>query len=76
MILLMTIFDSVAGNEGGVARGPRRIRWRAGGRMPLEFRTRGDKLHLHAPEVDWRLGAALIVLLRTFGANAWDTRKK
>ncbi|WP_218040517.1 hypothetical protein [Actinomadura sp. WMMB 499] len=75
LILVFTIFDSVPGNEGGVARGPRRIRWRAGGRISLEFRSRGDKLHLHAPGLDWRLGAALVVLLRTFGAGPWDARK-
>jgi hypothetical protein len=30
---------------------------------------------LHAPEVDWRLGAALVVLLRTFGSSSWDSGK-
>ncbi|MFC8827714.1 hypothetical protein ACFT9I_20505 [Streptomyces sp. NPDC057137] len=76
LILLVSIFDGAPGNEGGVARPPRRIKWRAGGQLPLEFRSRGNKLHLHAPEVDWRLGAALVVLLRTFGASSWDTSKK
>lgn len=75
LILLFSVFDSVPGNEGGVARGPRRIRWRAGGQLPLEFRSRGDKLHVHAPEWDWRLGATLVVLLRTFNAGAWDSGK-
>lgn len=54
---------------------PRRIRWRAGGRMPLEFRSRGSKLHLHAPETDWRLGAALVALVRSFSADNWDGLK-
>ncbi|MFC5751669.1 hypothetical protein [Actinomadura rugatobispora] len=76
LILVFTIFDSIPGNEAGVARGPRRIRWRAGGQMPLEFRSRGDKLHLHAPGLDWRLGAALVVLLRSFGLGSWDAGKK
>lgn len=75
LIFVFALFDSVPGNEG-VARGPRRIRWRAGGQIPLEFRSSGDKLHLHAPGLDWRLGAALVVLLRTFGPSSWDTRKK
>ncbi|MFI7447577.1 hypothetical protein ACIBQX_08790 [Nonomuraea sp. NPDC049714] len=75
LILVFSVFDSVPGNEGGVARGPRRIRWRAGGQMPLEFRSRGDKLHVHAPGSDWRLGAVLIVLLRTFSAGSWDSGK-
>ncbi|MEU5877864.1 hypothetical protein [Spirillospora sp. NPDC047279] len=76
LILVFTVFDSIPGNEAGVARGPRRIRWRAGGQMPLEFRSKGDKLHVHAPGLDWRLGAALIALLRTFGPDAWDAGKK
>ncbi|RAY13550.1 hypothetical protein DPM19_20690 [Actinomadura craniellae] len=76
LILLVTIFDSIPGNEAGVMRPPRRIRWRARGRLLLEFRSKGSKLHLHAPELDWRLGAALIVLLRTFGATSWDSGKK
>ncbi|MFD0430841.1 hypothetical protein ACFQ60_36710 [Streptomyces zhihengii] len=32
-----------------MARAPRRIRWRAEGQVPLEFRSRGNKLHLHSP---------------------------
>lgn len=76
LILLISVLDSVPGNEGGAARGPRRIRWRAGGQMPLEFRSGGNKLHVHAPTFDWRLGAVLIVLLRTFGSGAWDSLKK
>lgn len=76
LILVFSVFDSVPGNEGGVARGPRRIKWRAGGQIPLEFRSRGNKLHVHAPGLDWRLGATLVVLLRTFGDGSWDARKK
>ncbi|MFC9272372.1 hypothetical protein ACFTXJ_31890 [Streptomyces zhihengii] len=72
VLLLATVLDSVPGNEGGLARAPRRIRWRAEGQVPLEFRSRGNKLHLHSPGVDWRLGAALISLLRSFHADAWD----
>ncbi|MDT0320935.1 hypothetical protein [Streptomyces millisiae] len=75
VFLVISIFDSTPG-EGGLARGPRRIRWRAGGKKPLEFRSRGDKLHVHAPAVDWRLAATLVVLLRTFGFDSWDARKK
>lgn len=77
LIQVFALFDSVPGNEGGgVARAPRRIRWRAGGQIPLEFRSRGNKLHLHAPGWDWRLGAALVVLLRSFGDGSWEARKK
>ncbi|MEV4231400.1 hypothetical protein AB0J81_30790 [Streptomyces bobili] len=75
VFLAMTVFDSVPGNEGGFARAPRRIRWRANGQVPLEFRSKGDGLHVHAASVDWRLGAALIALLRSFHAGAWDSVK-
>ncbi|MFI2431275.1 hypothetical protein [Streptomyces sp. NPDC018693] len=76
LALVITVFDSVPGNEGGFARAPRRIRWRANGQIPLEFRSKGDKLHVHAPGVDWRLGVALIALLRSFNVGAWDASKK
>ncbi|GHA72780.1 hypothetical protein GCM10010372_84240 [Streptomyces tauricus] len=75
LIVLVSVFDSSPG-VGGAARGPRRIRWRAGGRMPLEFRSGGDKLHLHEPDLDWRLGAALVALVRSFSAVRWDAMKK
>ncbi|MFD3517623.1 hypothetical protein [Streptomyces sp. NPDC058657] len=74
--LVSTVIDGVPGNESGFARAPRRIRWRANGQVPLEFRSKGDKLYLHAPGVDWRLGAALIALLRSFHSGAWDSSKK
>ncbi|MBM9624363.1 hypothetical protein ACFQ60_00760 [Streptomyces zhihengii] len=64
--MALVLLATVPGNEGGLARAPRRIRWRAEGQVPLEFRSRGNKLLLHAPGVDWRLGAALIALLRSF----------
>ncbi|MGW8749151.1 hypothetical protein [Streptomyces sp. NPDC055794] len=76
VVLVISVFDSVPGNEGGFARAPRRIRWRANGQVPLDFRSKGDKLHVHAPGVDWRLGAGLIALLRSFHAGAWDSVKK
>ncbi|MER6678733.1 hypothetical protein [Streptomyces sp. NPDC000983] len=76
VLLAITVFDSVPGNEGGFARAPRRIRWRADGQVPLEFRSKNDALHLHAPGVDRRLGAALLALLRSFHSGAWDAGKK
>ncbi|MGW7142258.1 hypothetical protein [Streptomyces xanthophaeus] len=75
LIVLFSILDS-SPSVGGAARGPRRIRWRAGGRMPLEFRSGGDKLHLHEPDLDWRLGAALVALVRSFSSIRWDAIKK
>ncbi|SFD69776.1 hypothetical protein [Streptomyces aidingensis] len=59
MTLVFTVFDSTPANEGGIVRAPRRIRWRANGQVPLEFRSKGDQLHIHAQSVDWRLGGAL-----------------
>ncbi|MGW3833528.1 hypothetical protein [Streptomyces microflavus] len=76
LVLVFSVLDGTPGNEGGLARGPRRIRWRAQGQLPLEFRSGGDKLHLHSPALDWRLGAALIALLRSFMPGSWDGRKK
>ncbi|MEV4178779.1 hypothetical protein [Nonomuraea sp. NPDC049709] len=73
------MLSALLGNGGDVARGPRRIIWRADGRTPLEFRSGGDRLLLHAPETDWRLAAALTVLLRAFDSwlgDPWDARKK
>ncbi|WP_327367637.1 hypothetical protein [Streptomyces sp. NBC_01217] len=72
--LLIAVF-----NASDLPRAPRRIRWRAGGRLLLDFRPFGDRLQLHAPESDWRLGAALLALLRSFDGwfgSPWDGRKK
>lgn len=76
VLLVSTVLDTVPNNETGFARAPRRIRWRANGQVPLEFRSKGDALHMHTPGVDWRLAAALIALLRSFHAGAWDSAKK
>ncbi|WP_199826266.1 hypothetical protein [Streptomyces sp. SBT349] len=75
----LIVLASLFAGGGDVARGPRRIIWRAGGRARLEFRSRGDRLFLHAPETDWRLGAALVVLLDAFDSwvgQPWDANKK
>ncbi|MEV8366875.1 hypothetical protein [Streptomyces niveus] len=68
--------------NGGLAvdipRGPRRIKWRADGRIPLEFKSSGDTVHMNAPDLDWRLGAALAALIPSFDSwigNPWDRRK-
>ncbi|MEO3753178.1 hypothetical protein [Streptomyces sp. B6B3] len=65
-------------NNGDMPRAPRRIRWRAGGRLLLDFRPFTDRLRLCTPEVDWRLGAALLALLRSDSGwtTAWDARGK
>jgi hypothetical protein len=75
----LIIVLSLLSGDGDAARGPRRIIWRAGGQVPLEFRSKGDTVHLHAPGFDWRLGAALVAVLRTFDSwllgTEWDDRK-
>ncbi|MEV0022748.1 hypothetical protein AB0H45_11075 [Streptomyces atroolivaceus] len=76
----LIIVLSLLSGDGDAARGPRRIVWRAGGQVPLEFRSKGDTVHLHAPGYDWRLGAALVAVLRTFDSwllgNEWDDKKE
>lgn len=66
---------SVLSGGGDVARGPRRVIWRAGEEVPLEFRSDDDEIHVHAPWVDWRLAAALAALIRSFDSwmgTPWD----
>ncbi|MGW3089073.1 hypothetical protein [Streptomyces sp. NPDC001108] len=67
-------------NDGGeVARGPRRVVWRAGGEVPLEFRSDGDVIQVRAHWVDQRLAAALSALVRSFDGwlgSPWDDEKE
>ncbi|MGW3691297.1 hypothetical protein [Streptomyces sp. NPDC005125] len=68
---------TVVSGSGDVARGPRRIFWRTGKETPLEFQD--DHVFLHAQWCDWRLGAALVALLRSFDSwlgTPWDDRRK
>jgi hypothetical protein len=77
--LLPVILVAALFNGGGdLPRGPRRIKWRSGGQVPLEFKSFGDTVHLYAPELDWRLGAALVALIPSFDSwigDPWDRRK-
>ncbi len=63
------------GGGGEGARGPRRIIWRAGKDTPLEFRSSDDEVRVHAEWVDWRLAAALLLLVRGFEQSSWDEGK-
>lgn len=75
-VIISVLFSG--GTGGDFPRGPRRIKWRAGGHVPLEFRSSGDKVHVNAPDLDWRLGAALAALIPSFDGwigNPWDSRK-
>ncbi|WP_406015742.1 hypothetical protein OG520_34705 [Streptomyces sp. NBC_00984] len=70
---------SLLSGGGDAARGPRRIIWRAGREVPLEFFSDDDEIHVHAPWVDWRLAAALSALIRTFDSwmgTPWDDKRK
>ncbi|MFG2626497.1 hypothetical protein [Streptomyces sp. NPDC048473] len=70
---------SVLSGSGDVARGPRRIVWRAGQEVPLEFWSDDDEIHVHAPWVDWRLAATLSALIRTFDSwmgTPWDDKRQ
>ncbi|MEV8310018.1 hypothetical protein AB0P36_22380 [Streptomyces flavidovirens] len=61
------------GGGGDGARGPRRIIWRTGKETPLEFRSGDDEVRVHVDWVDWRLAAAVLLLVRSFGHSCWDT---
>lgn len=76
LILVALLFGG--GGGGDYPRGPRRIKWRSGGKVPLEFKSSKDTVHLHAPDLDWRLGAALAALITSFDGwigGPWDSRK-
>ncbi|MFD6281207.1 hypothetical protein ACFWFI_37445 [Streptomyces sp. NPDC060209] len=75
LIIVAALFG---GGGGDFPRGPRRIKWRTGGQVPLEFKSSGDTVHLNAPGLDWRLGAALVALIPSFDSwigDPWDRRK-
>ncbi|MFF2410428.1 hypothetical protein [Streptomyces sp. NPDC058092] len=70
---------SLLSGNGDAARGPRRIIWRAGPEVPLEFRSDDDEIHVHAAWVDWRLAATLSALIRTFDSwmgTPWDDKRQ
>ncbi|WP_251020269.1 hypothetical protein [Streptomyces sp. ISL-98] len=70
---------SILSGSGDVARGPRRIIWRTRGKdAVLEFRSNDDEVQVHAEWVDWRLAAALLLLMRSFESwlgSPWDDKK-
>lgn len=68
---------TVVSDSGDVACGPRRIFWRTGKETPLEVQD--DHIFLHGQWCDWRLGAALVALLRGFDSRLktpWDDSRK
>ncbi len=61
-----------------MARGPRRVIWRAGREVPLEFRSDEDEVQVRAQWADLRLAAALSALIRSFDSwmgTPWDDGK-
>ncbi|WP_440098063.1 hypothetical protein [Streptosporangium sp. H16] len=77
-LLPLIVVAALFGGGGDFPRGPRRIKWRSGGQVPLEFKSSGDTVRLYAPELDWRLGAALVALIPSFDGwigDPWDSRK-
>ncbi|NED09905.1 hypothetical protein [Streptomyces sp. SID9124] len=69
---------SLLGGGGDVPRGPRRIRWRAAGGTPLEFRSDGEVV-VHAQWIDQRLAAALVALIISFDSwlgMPWDDKRE
>ncbi|MEU0302529.1 hypothetical protein ABZ252_24125 [Streptomyces sp. NPDC006175] len=75
--LLPFLFVVAVLGGGDVPRGPGRIIWREGGRVPLEFKAHGNHLHFQEAFLDPRSGAAVLALVRSFdGAlNSWDRGK-
>lgn len=68
---------AVLGGGGDLPRGPGRIIWREGGRVPLEFKAHGNQVHFEEAFLDPRSGAAVLALVRSFDGmlNAWDRGK-
>ncbi|WP_432102393.1 hypothetical protein [Streptomyces sp. bgisy091] len=78
LLPLMVVGALFGGGGGDYPRGPRRIKWRSGGEVPLEFKSSGNTVHLHASHLDWRVGAALAALVPSFDGwigDPWDTRR-
>ncbi|QIP88370.1 hypothetical protein GLX30_05075 [Streptomyces sp. Tu 2975] len=78
-LLPVLLVAALIEGSGDLPRGPRRVMWRASGQLLLEFKAFGDKLRLYAPGLDWRLGAALMALIRSFDGwlgTPWDARKQ
>ncbi|WP_405666118.1 hypothetical protein OG379_30165 [Streptomyces sp. NBC_01166] len=73
-LLPFLLLAAVFGGGGDLPRGPGRIIWREGGRVPLEFKAHGNQLHLQEAFLDPRSGAALLALVRSFDGmlHAWD----
>ncbi|MDF6018076.1 hypothetical protein [Streptomyces sp. JH34] len=65
---------SLLNGDGEPLRGPGRIIWREGGRVPLQYKAHGKMLYLHEPLLDPRAGAGLLALVRSFDGRllAWD----
>jgi hypothetical protein len=71
--LLPIVWVAAVFSMSDVPRSPGRILWRTRGRALLEFKLVWNEIHLHDPELDERVGAALLALVRSFDwQNGWD----
>ncbi|MQY16617.1 hypothetical protein SRB5_68190 [Streptomyces sp. RB5] len=80
LLFPLWVFMGIAAILGGdVPRAPRRVIWRTGGRRAFEHKAGGNDLRLSEPELDHRVAAALLCLVRTddgwFG-RPWDGDKE
>ncbi|MFI6874694.1 hypothetical protein ACIBL6_14750 [Streptomyces sp. NPDC050400] len=77
-LLPFALVGAVLGN-GDLPRAPRRVRWRADGRMVMEHKPSAKAVLLHVPGLDPRVGAALVALLASYGGwyrTSWDDQKE
>ena len=71
--LLPFVWVAAVFSMSDVPRSPGRIIWRTRGRALLEFKVMSNKIHLRDPELDERVGVALLALVRSFDwQNGWD----
>lgn len=72
--LLPFVWVAAVFSMSDVPRSPGRVIWRTRGRALLEFKLMWNKIHLHDPELDERVGAALLALVRSFDwqSGGWD----
>ncbi|MGI5189918.1 hypothetical protein ACQEVI_17395 [Promicromonospora sp. CA-289599] len=72
--LLPFVWVAAVFSMSDVPRSPGRIIWRTRGRALLELKLMWNEIHLHDPELDERVGAALLALVRSFDrqSGGWD----
>ncbi|MEU6844833.1 hypothetical protein ABZ930_23475 [Streptomyces sp. NPDC046716] len=77
--LLPFAFIAALLENGDLPRAPRRVRWRADGRLVMEHKPSSNAVLLRVPGLDPRVGAALAALLASFRGwyrTSWDDQKE